>query len=234
MPLKKISAIAATAFGLISGAATAALPGGILIGLGIALPGIWWLLHDSREKRGAEPLTRHWFAVFFVSFLLFATGFFLYPSQESEGKSVSGTVSSSTSSSPPSSPTRSHEVTSESESATKEFIVRETEKAGDGDGTSQQGLVQFNESDGVGNDDTSALHYTAQPEREEETPPYEPQVQDQPVYEQPSREEQAEAYYRSCSDAWDAGAAPPLYQGDPGYRSGLDRDGDGIACEPKQ
>ncbi|MGW5224099.1 excalibur calcium-binding domain-containing protein [Nocardia niigatensis] len=37
-------------------------------------------------------------------------------------------------------------------------------------------------------------------------------------------------YYRSCADAKRAGAAP-LYRGDPGYRSGLDRDGDGIACE---
>ncbi|MDQ4034125.1 MAG: thermonuclease family protein [Actinomycetota bacterium] len=38
------------------------------------------------------------------------------------------------------------------------------------------------------------------------------------------------AYYDNCSDARSAGAAP-LYAGDPGYRSGLDRDGDGVACE---
>jgi hypothetical protein len=46
-----------------------------------------------------------------------------------------------------------------------------------------------------------------------------------PVYEAPSS-----AYYGSCSDARAAGAAP-LYVGEPGYRSGLDRDGDGVACE---
>ena len=28
-----------------------------------------------------------------------------------------------------------------------------------------------------------------------------------------------------------AAGAAPLHRGDPGYRSGLDRDGDGIACE---
>jgi hypothetical protein len=37
-------------------------------------------------------------------------------------------------------------------------------------------------------------------------------------------------YYENCTAARDAGAAP-LYVGEPGYRSGLDRDHDGVACE---
>jgi hypothetical protein len=37
-------------------------------------------------------------------------------------------------------------------------------------------------------------------------------------------------YYSNCSEARAAGAAP-LYSGDPGYDSHLDRDGDGVACE---
>ena len=37
-------------------------------------------------------------------------------------------------------------------------------------------------------------------------------------------------YYPNCKAACAAGAAP-IYQGQPGYRSALDRDGDGIACE---
>ncbi|MGL6234396.1 MAG: excalibur calcium-binding domain-containing protein [Segniliparus sp.] len=36
--------------------------------------------------------------------------------------------------------------------------------------------------------------------------------------------------YRSCAEARADGAAP-LYRGDPGYSSKLDRDGDGVACE---
>jgi micrococcal nuclease len=40
----------------------------------------------------------------------------------------------------------------------------------------------------------------------------------------------AEAYYPNCDAARRAGAAP-LHRGQPGYRSGLDRDGDGVACE---
>lgn len=38
-------------------------------------------------------------------------------------------------------------------------------------------------------------------------------------------------FFRSCGDAWRAGAAP-LYRGQPGYRPEMDGDGDGIACEP--
>ena len=38
------------------------------------------------------------------------------------------------------------------------------------------------------------------------------------------------AYYANCTEARNAGAAP-LRRGETGYRSGLDRDNDGIACE---
>jgi hypothetical protein len=37
-------------------------------------------------------------------------------------------------------------------------------------------------------------------------------------------------YYANC-DAARAASAAPLYAGQPGYRSGLDRDSDGVACE---
>jgi hypothetical protein len=39
------------------------------------------------------------------------------------------------------------------------------------------------------------------------------------------------AYYVDCDDVRSAGAAP-LNAHAPGYRAGLDRDGDGVACEP--
>jgi hypothetical protein len=41
----------------------------------------------------------------------------------------------------------------------------------------------------------------------------------------------APVYYPVCADARAAGAAP-IYRGQPGYREALDRDRDGIACEP--
>lgn len=39
-----------------------------------------------------------------------------------------------------------------------------------------------------------------------------------------------DVYYQNCTAARAAGAAP-IYQGQPGYRSQLDRDHDGVACE---
>jgi len=38
-------------------------------------------------------------------------------------------------------------------------------------------------------------------------------------------------YYSGCREARAAGAAP-IYRGQPGYRSEMDGDNDGIACEP--
>lgn len=71
-----------------------------------------------------------------------------------------------------------------------------------------------------------------------EAAPAEPEAQQdvqQGVVEEPAAPEEVEpapqtAYYQNCAAARNAGAAP-LYVGDPGYRSGLDRDGDGVACE---
>ncbi|TDV56623.1 excalibur calcium-binding domain-containing protein [Actinophytocola oryzae] len=55
-----------------------------------------------------------------------------------------------------------------------------------------------------------------------------PPVEVAPVPEQPA--EPPSAYYANCAAARAAGAAP-LHAGEPGYRAGLDRDGDGVACE---
>ena len=40
----------------------------------------------------------------------------------------------------------------------------------------------------------------------------------------------AGVYYANCDEARAAGAAP-ISRGEPGYRSALDRDGDGVACD---
>ncbi|MEV0375717.1 excalibur calcium-binding domain-containing protein [Streptomyces sp. NPDC050636] len=42
---------------------------------------------------------------------------------------------------------------------------------------------------------------------------------------------EASSYYKNCDEARAAGAAP-LHKGEPGYAPHLDRDGDGVACEP--
>jgi cytoskeletal protein RodZ len=49
--------------------------------------------------------------------------------------------------------------------------------------------------------------------------------------ESPASRPAADVYYDNCDEARAAGDAP-LYAGDPGYGPHLDRDGDGVACEP--
>ena len=51
-----------------------------------------------------------------------------------------------------------------------------------------------------------------------------------PAPEKPAPAPAQSAYYPNCAAARSAGAAP-LYAGDAGYSSKLDRDGDGVACE---
>ncbi|GAA0813371.1 excalibur calcium-binding domain-containing protein [Spirilliplanes yamanashiensis] len=70
-------------------------------------------------------------------------------------------------------------------------------------------------------------------EREAEEAAEREEAERRKAEEEADQEEEDEAesvYYANCAAAERAGAAP-LYRGDPGYRSGLDRDNDGDACE---
>ena len=77
------------------------------------------------------------------------------------------------------------------------------------------------DGDGVACEDTSGVDPVP--------PAQEPPVRDDPPAPPPAPEANS-VYYRNCDAARAAGAAP-LYRGEPGYRPGLDRDGDGVACE---
>jgi hypothetical protein len=46
-----------------------------------------------------------------------------------------------------------------------------------------------------------------------------------------NRDDEDDVYYENCSEAR-ADGAESIREGEPGYREELDRDGDGIACEP--
>jgi endonuclease YncB( thermonuclease family) len=52
-----------------------------------------------------------------------------------------------------------------------------------------------------------------------------PRARPQPVY-----TPQSSSLYANCAEARNAGVVP-IYRGDPGYSTKLDRDGDGVACE---
>ena len=74
---------------------------------------------------------------------------------------------------------------------------------------------------------------TAEPEPVVEEPIVEPveEPAEEPAPPAPAPEPApAHVHFSSCKQAREAGEAP-LYRGDPGYSSRLDRDNDGVACE---
>lgn len=48
--------------------------------------------------------------------------------------------------------------------------------------------------------------------------------------EEQQKQKATNVYYKNCTEVRNAGLAP-IQQGEPGYSSHLDRDGDGIACD---
>ncbi|RYQ12045.1 calcium-binding protein [Bifidobacterium pseudolongum subsp. globosum] len=69
---------------------------------------------------------------------------------------------------------------------------------------------------------------TVEPQPTQEAPEPQPTQEAQPAP-QPVQQDTT-VYYKNCAAVRAAGKAP-LHQGEPGYSSKLDRDGDGIACE---
>jgi hypothetical protein len=68
----------------------------------------------------------------------------------------------------------------------------------------------------------------ASPPRE----PYRPPLQYAPRLDMTPDDAPGGAFeFRNCSEARAAGAAP-VHRGEPGYGEHLDRDGDGVGCEP--
>lgn len=97
------------------------------------------------------------------------------------------------------------------------------------------GLVSTpSETPSEASDDASPTpEETAEPEPVAEEPVVEPEEEpaEDPAPPAPApNPAPAPVRFSSCKQAREAGAAP-LYRGDPGYSSNLDRDNDGVACE---
>ncbi|MDT3443592.1 excalibur calcium-binding domain-containing protein [Pseudofrankia sp. BMG5.37] len=68
------------------------------------------------------------------------------------------------------------------------------------------------------------------PPRTQQAPPPPPPAPATTAAPPPADPDPVDVYYANCAEARAAGAAP-LHRGEPGYRSGLDRDNDGTACD---
>lgn len=218
---KKVLAFLSLAFGammLFAGAASGMFLFGLFIAVASGLPGAWWLIHESREKKGAQPLKRHWITITIVSIMMLYLSVAFLPDTENTDEE-SDPASSSSSSAPSSSTeeTTSEETTTSEEptTTTSETSTTESEQP-----TSEPQPVPDpdNSDDDVDRHPASPARQPA-PARAKPAPAPAPEPAPAPAQ-----------YFSNCSEAKRVGAAP-LYAGSPGYRSGLDRDGDGVACE---
>jgi hypothetical protein len=76
---------------------------------------------------------------------------------------------------------------------------------------------------------TTAAPTTTAESRPDPQPRPNPQPAPQPAPDTEDDEASENVYYENC-DAVRAAGAAPIRRGEPGYRSGLDRDGDGEGC----
>ena len=180
----------------------------VLMGLAFLGPGVWWFV--------AKPGQRQWKAVIPLALLSFFVGAGMAPSakQEQPAAAVMATPSSS------SAPTTTKKTTTSRPTTTSRTTTATTTSASPTTSTvvSQEQVVSDNHTD----------HYVRDPEPAPVIVP-EPEYPPAPAPE-PETAPAQNVYYPNCKAAKAAGAAP-LYQGEPGYRAGLDRDQDGVACE---
>lgn len=192
----------------------------ILMGLGMLLPGAWFLLHEDREKKGATPLQRHWIIVGVLSVVSFFGGSHLAPIPEDE----TTTAPSSTATKPTSTvstTTKASSITRSPKPSPKPSPTREPKP----DTTEEESSPSI-----------APAQSTQLPEPVRDEPPvdYQPHGFVAPAYAGAPAPVPTPAprfaYFKNCTQARAAGAAP-IYRGEPGYRRKLDRDGDGVACE---
>lgn len=222
---KKALALLSVAFGammLFGGIASGTFLFGLFFALACGLPGVWWLIHERREKKGAQPLKRHWGIIAIVSIMMLFVSVAFLPDTENTDEE-SDPASSSSSSTPTSSTeeTTSEETTTSEEPTTTTSETSTTESEPSTESEQPTSEPQPVPDPDNGDDDVDRHHVppARQPAPARAKPAPAPEPAPAPAQ-----------YFSNCSEAKRAGAAP-LYAGSPGYRSGLDRDGDGVACE---
>ena len=179
----------------------------ILMGLAFLGPGVWWFV--------TKPRQRQWKIVAPLALLSFFAAIGTAPSTEQDqpAAAVMATPSSSSTPSTTKKTTTSRPTTTSRTTTTTTSASPTTSTV-----VSEEQVVSDNHTD----------HYVRDPEPEPVIVP-EPEYPPAPAPE-PETAPAQNVYYPNCKAAKAAGAAP-LYQGEPGYRAGLDRDQDGVACE---
>lgn len=184
---KKALALLSVAFGammLFGGVSSGMLLFGLFFALASGLPGVWWLIHERREKKGAQPLKRHWGIIAIVSIMMLFVSVVFLPETESTDEE-SDPASSSSSSAPSSSTeeTTSEETTTSEEPTTTTSETPTTEST-EPSTEPEQPTSEHQEVPAPENNDNDVDRQPAPPARQ--PAPAAPRPAPQPAYEPPA------------------------------------------------
>ena len=84
---------------------------GLFLAVSIGLPGVWWFIHQRREKKGAPPARRHWALITYASIMCFMLSTASLPDTQPNNHTTNSPSSSS------STPATSKKTTTSEESA---------------------------------------------------------------------------------------------------------------------
>lgn len=188
---------------------------GFLVGMAIILPGVWFILHTRREKKGIAPMKRHWKRITLASLALFFIASFVSPDESSVENTTEPAESSTpvpTSSTTSTKPTSSTETTITSTETTPPTLTTETPAP----------LPTFEEQE----ENNVDIHRFAPP-----APAPEVTYEEQPAYEEAPAPAPTPAYSGGGSGRTCAEIGHKVYVGDPDYSLDRDSNGDGVGCE---
>ena len=199
-----------------------------LMGLALLGPAVWWFM--------TKPGQRRWKSIIPLALLSFFAGVGMAPSAEPEQPAAAVMATPSSSSTPTttkktttSRPTTTSRTTTSRTTTSRTTTSRTTtSRTTTATTTSAPPTTSTVVSETQVVSDNHTDHYVRDPEPAPVIVP-EPEYPPAPIPE-PETAPAQNVYYPNCKAAKAAGAAP-LYQGEPGYRAGLDRDQDGVACE---
>ena len=244
--------------GVVDGKSVAEAAGFILFGLAFFIPSAWWMYCTGKDEKafrqyretlqtnenlaqflteadrlvlqgmsGVQPprkVNRHWPVVTIGSIVALVVGTVIMPLEDEGDSAPSSTPPTTVSSSV--SPAASTSATSVTTSADADAAEREAAEAAEASRAEEARLAEEREA--------AERARVAEEQRVEQERIERERAEQEAVPQQfvapMQAPQQTSTYYRNCRAVWDA-IGGPIYAGQPGYDSHLDRDGDGVGCE---
>lgn len=184
-----------------------------------------------------EKTPRHWPGVSALSAVLFIASVILMPVEEEPAPTepVANTTTSSSAATSSATTTRSSAALSTTRNAEAEASRASAAAASRSAEAAAREAAEREAAERARNEEAARLQREAEEAERARIAEQQRLEQEQQAHQfvAPARAPEpapATAYYKNCTAVWNA-IGSPIYAGQPGYDSHLDRDGDGIGCE---